>query len=499
MKYSYQFIRQSNPLFVQIIYFTSISFGGYAALKILKSQENPHTLKDLDLLFTSISASTVSSMATVEMEDFSNSQLWMLTILMLISGEVFTSMLGLYFMKAKFDAKGSVNKTGYSFYADVESASSENPGPNSTQGTKVMVPISELRLEDKDRVDHETMKSLGYELMVYLLVTNLGGSLAIYLYLILVPDAQEVLKRKDIGYVIFSIFTAISSIGNCGFTPVNENMVIFQKNTILLLLLIPQILLGNTLFAPCLRFMMWSLEKITTKKEYHFILQHPKAVGYKHLMNGRECVYLMVTVIVFIIMQTILFCSLEWNSNALQEMNSYQKIVGALFQSVNARHAGENIVDLSSLSSSILVLYTIMMYLPSYTSFLPKDNDQDSNEGMKYKRRSRCENWILSQLSYLAIFVLLICITEKEAMATDPLNFNIFSITFEVISAYGNVGFSLGYSCQRLLNHNIHCKDASYGFVGRWSDKGKMILIIVMVFGRIKSLNMHGGRAWKLR
>lgn len=270
-------------------------------------------------------------------------------------------MLGLYFMKAKFDAKGSVNKIGYSFYADVESASSENPGPNSTQGTKVMVPISELRLEDKDRVDHETMKSLGYALMVYLLVTNLGGSLAIYLYLILVPDAQEVLKRKDIGYVIFSIFTAISSIGNCGFTPVNENMVIFQKNTILLLLLIPQILLGNTLFAPCLRFMMWSLEKITTKKEYHFILQHPKAVGYKHLMNGRECGYLMVTVIVFIIMQTILFCSLEWNSNALQEMNSYQKIVGALFQSVNARHAGENIVDLSSLSSSILVLYTIMM------------------------------------------------------------------------------------------------------------------------------------------
>jgi hypothetical protein len=61
------------------------------------------------------------------------------------------------------------------------------------------------------------------------------------------------------------------------------------------------------------------------------------------------------------------------------------------------------------------------------------------------------------------------------------------------------VGFSLGYSCQRLLNHNVNCKDASYGFVGRWSDKGKVILIIVMVFGRLKALNMKGGRAWKLR
>jgi Trk-type K+ transport system membrane component len=360
MKHSYQFICQSNPLFVQIIYFTLISFGGYAALKILMPQENPHALTNLDILFTSVSASTVSSMATIEIEDFSNSQLWMLTILMLIGGEVFTSMLSVYFMKTKCDATGSINKKDYSFYVDVESVYSENPSPNNTQENK-MVPISEHQLEDKDHVEPETMKSLGYALMIYLLVTNLGGSLAIYLYLRLVPDAQEILKRKNIGYVLFSVFTTISSIGNCGFTPTNENMVIFQKNTILLLLIIPQIVSGNTLFAPFLRFMIWTLKKITRKKEYHFILQHPEAVGYKHLMNGRECVYLMVTVIMFIITQTILFCSLEWNSEALQEMNTYQKIVGALFQSVNARHAGESIVDLSSISSSILVLYTIMM------------------------------------------------------------------------------------------------------------------------------------------
>ncbi|CAO2037349.1 unnamed protein product [Urochloa humidicola] len=499
MKYSYQLICQNNPLFVQVIYFTSISVGGYVVLKILKPRENPHALKDLDLLFTSVSASTVSSMATIEMEDFSNSQLWLLTILMLIGGEVFTSMLGLHFMKGKFDTKGLGNKTGYSFYVDVESANSEKTGPNSTQESKVNMPISELYLGNKDRVEPEIIESLSYTLVIYLLMTNLGSSLAIYLYIRLIPDAQGVLKKKGIGYVIFSVFTSISSVGNCGFTPVNENMVIFQKNAILLLLIIPPILLGNTLFAPCLRFMMWSLKKITKKKEYGFILQHPEVVGYKHLMNSRECVYLMVTVIAFIITQTILFCSLEWNSEALREMNTYQKIVGALFQSVNARHAGENIVDLSRLSSSILVLYTIMMYLPSYTSFLPKDNEHDYNVEMKDKGKSVCENLILSQLSYLAIFVVLICITEREAMATDPLNFNVFSVTFEVVSAYGNVGFSLGYSCQRLLNHNIHCKDASYGFVGRWSDKGKVILIIVMVFGRLKGLNMKGGRAWKLR
>ncbi|XP_062218328.1 cation transporter HKT1;3-like isoform X2 [Phragmites australis] len=472
MKYSLQFICQNNPLFAQAIYFTSISFAGYAALKVLKPREKPNTLNDLDLLFTSVSASTVSSMATVEMEDFSSTQLWLLTILMLVGGEVFTSMLGLYFTQAKFDTKGSADRRSYSAYVDIESSNSTKSGPNSTQGTKVTVPLSELHLQEKDQVEPKAIESL---------------------------DAQGVLNRKGIGFVIFSVFTAISSVGNCGFTPVNENMVIFQKNTILLLLIIPQILAGNTLLAPCLRLVVWSLKKITGKEEYYFILEHPEAIRCKHLMSSKECIYLILTVVTFIITQAILFCSLEWSSEALQEMNSYQKIVGAFFMSTNARHAGESIVDLSSLPSVILVLYTIMMYLPGYTSFLPKDDEHHSKAEMKGKRKRLLENWIFSQLSYLAIFVMLICITEREAMTTDPLNFNVFSILFEVVSAYGNVGFSVSYSCKRLLNHDVHCKDASYGFVGKWSDKGKVILIIVMVFGRLKTFNMKGGRAWKLR
>ncbi|KAF0906151.1 hypothetical protein E2562_009141 [Oryza meyeriana var. granulata] len=61
----------------------------------------------------------------------------------------------------------------------------------------------------------------------------------------------------------------------------------------------------------------------------------------------------------------------------------------------------------------------------------------------------------------------------------------------------GHINSSL--SCKRLLNHDAHCKDASYGFAGKWSDKGKAILIIVMLFGRLKTFNMKGGRARKLR
>ncbi|KAK1615364.1 hypothetical protein QYE76_020881 [Lolium multiflorum] len=498
MKDSCQFICQTNPFFIQATYFTLISFAGYEALKVLKSQDKSNTLQDLDVLFTAVSASTVSSMATIEMEDFSSTQLWILAILMLIGSEVFTSILSLH-LKAKFNTEKSLNRRDHSSQLDIESISITNFGPNTSHGTKDTMSFSDIWLANKEHVDPKTIELLGTAATVYLLITNLGSSLLIYLYLKLVPDAQEVLKRKGIGLFLFSVFTAISSLANCGFTPVNENMIIFQKNSVLLLLIIPQILVGNTLFAPCFRFMVWSLQKITGKEEWQFILQHPKAIGYKHLMSTRKCAYLILTVVGFIILQTILFCSLEWSSKALQEMSSYQKIVGALFQSANARHAGESIVDMSSLSSAIMVLYTVMMYLPGYTSFLPNYDDRYSKAEKKYNRKRLLEDWIFSQLSYLAIFVMLICITEREALTTDPLNFNVFSILFEVVSAYGNVGFSFGYSCKRMLKQDVHCKDASYGFVGKWSDKGKLILIIVMVLGRLKAYNLKGGRAWKLR
>lgn len=43
------------------------------------------------------------------------------------------------------------------------------------------------------------------------------------------------------------------------------------------------------------------------------------------------------------------------------------------------------------------------------------------------------ENLVFSQLSYLAIFVSMICITEREKMKEDPLNFNVLNIVVEVV------------------------------------------------------------------
>ncbi|XVE71921.1 hypothetical protein DITRI_Ditri10aG0190000 [Diplodiscus trichospermus] len=288
-------------------------------------------------------------------------------------------------------------------------------------------------------------------------------------------------------------------------------MMVFRKNSGLLLILIPQVLLGNTLFPSCLRLSIWVVGKFVKKAESKYLLKNTKEIRYHHLLPSRHSSFLVVTVLGFIVVQLLMFCLMEWNSEATTGLNVLEKIVGLLFESVNTRHTGETIIDLSIISPAILVLLVAMMYLPPYTSFMwTRTNNQSKNDGSESESESESEprkrrgNIIvenvvmLSQLSYLGIFVILICITERQKMKDDPLNFNVFNIVVEVISAYGNVGFTMGYSCKRQINAGSDCEDKWYGFAGRWSDQGKLILIAVMFFGRLKKFKINGGKAWKL-
>lgn len=447
----------------------------------------------------SVSASTLSSMATVEMEVFSQSQLWVLILLILLGGEVFTSMLGLQFIKSKIEKEDELILVGpqsCNSGNQVEEPGIVKIGNNLENGS---IPES---IDEKYR-RHKSVEYLGYIVLAYLILVIGTGSTFVYLYLTLVPGAKDVVSGKGIQISTFSIFLTVSSFGNCGFTPANENMMAFKSNSALLLLTIFQILAGNTLYPPCLRLVIWVLKKLKFKGDaFDYILQTPgEVLGYNHLLPHKKSTHLALTVSGFVLVQLILFCSLEWNSDGLQGMNSYQKFVGALFLSVNSRHAGESILDLSTLSSAVLLLYMVMMYLPPYTTFLPIKDDESTilaHEKKGAKKKNLLKVLSLSNPSYLVIFVVLICITERRALAADPLNFNVLNIVFEVISAYGNVGFSIGYSCERLLNPDNLCKNAWFGFAGRWSNKGKFILILVMLFGRLKKFNMEGGKAWKL-
>ncbi|CAJ2665208.1 unnamed protein product [Trifolium pratense] len=211
-------------------------------------------------------------------------------------------------------------------------------------------------------------------------------------------------------------------------------MIVFRQNSGLLLMLIPQILVGNTLYPACLRFCIWVLGKFYKKKECRYLLMHSEEVSYKHLLEGKHTIFLVATVFGLIVVQVTLFCVMDWDSEGLKGLNNYEKLIGVLFQSVNSRHTGESIVDISILSQAMLVLFVFMIHI-HHTSVHNRE--------------------------------------EKIEGKSSLLNFNVLNIVVEVISAYGNVGLSTGYSCERQLHREANCENKWIGFVGKWSDEVK--------------------------
>ncbi|XP_013623605.1 PREDICTED: sodium transporter HKT1-like isoform X3 [Brassica oleracea var. oleracea] len=418
---------KSRSCFLNFVYFLSFSFLGFLAVKVSnpRTTSRPH---DLDIFFTSVSAITVSSMSTVDMEVFSNTQLIIITILMFIGGPIFTSFLNIYlshFTKFVFPHSKIKHFIG-SFKADHT--------------------IEDLRLDQENITDrHEipsqtnekASKCLYLVVIGYHLVTNIAGSMLLLVYVSFVKTARDVLRSKEISALTFSIFTTVSTFATCGFVPTNENMIIFRKNSGLLWLLIPLVLMGNTLFPCFLRLLIWGLSKTTKREEFGYILKNRKKMGYSHLLSVRLCVFLGLTVLGFILIQLFLFCTFSWSSESLAGMNWYEKLVGSLFQVVNSRHTGETIVDLSTLSPAILILFILMMYLPPYTLFMPftmkKKNKKEEENDSGYKKGGKKSGLLVSQLSFLVICIFLISITERQKLRRDPLNFNVLNITLEVV------------------------------------------------------------------
>ncbi|CAN1185742.1 Sodium transporter HKT1 [Linum perenne] len=423
------FFTRLNSLSNHIFYFLSLSVLGYSILKSLNTRTARNTVvpRNIDLFFTAVSAATESSMSVVEMEVFSTSQLLLITFLMFVGSEIFVSLLGLIINLIR-------NSTGRDQAHELE------------MGT------------DQTILKKNSIRFLSFVLLSYLSTIHVLGIVSLSLYMAFHTSARNILRNKGLESFTFSLFTVVSSFANCGFIPTNENMMVFGNNSGFLLILIPQILLGNTMFPPCLRLCVWLAGKLFPKRrnigEYcEFLLRNTEeeVVAKGVLLPARQCAYLAATVVGFIGIQIIMVCALNWNVEGMKGWSSIEKVVGGAFMAVNSRHAGETVVDLSTLSPAVLVIFVVMMYLPPCTVFLPtlRNNKQseriggegiilinNNNDAKEMKRRTSnviVENVIFSQLCFLITFIVMICITERDNFSRDPLNFNVFNIALEVV------------------------------------------------------------------
>ncbi|XP_020183163.1 cation transporter HKT2;4 [Aegilops tauschii subsp. strangulata] len=479
----FQFIAfHLSPLLIHLSYFVIVDVLGFAALMALKPSNPNYSPRYVDIFFLSTSAVTVTGLATIKMEDLSTSQVVILTLLMLLGSEMFVSLLGHIHelsKQNKHDPEDSrVRSVTVQDESQIEEAIPVTPSTNTTSLKK------------------GCRKYIGFVLLAYMVLILLVGSLLVFLYVAHVSTARDVLTRKSINTMLFSISVTVSSFTNGGLIPTNESMAVFSSNQGLLLLLTGQILAGNTLLPVFLRLVIWALRglSITRAKpeELEFMMNNTKALGSNHLLPNKQTVFLAASVAALIAVAVTFFCCLNWESAVFAGLTPNQKITNALFMAVNTRQAGENSIDCSLVAPAVLILCIAMMCIPASTSFLSLHEHAErgitEHKDGANKRRLSLNKMLFSPLACTAVLIMLVCITERRSLSADPLNFSTFNMIFEVISAYRNVGLSTGYSCARLPHPEKQsvCQDMPYSFSGWWSDQGKVVLVLVMLCGRLK-------------
>ncbi|KAJ4816102.1 High-affinity potassium transporter [Rhynchospora pubera] len=495
--FMYHFISiHVHPFWIQFFYFIIIDLLGSLLLMVLKPTDPDFSPRYVDMFFLSTSALTVSGLSTVAMERLSSSQIVVFSLLMLVGGEVFVSMLCVFCRSAKSSvAELTVNRVN-SVRIELETIDSVSTVERIESGTDISV---------KDFLRRGSLKYLGLVIVAYWVFFHVTGFIACLVYLFTISSSKEVLRGKGINLGLFAFSTTVSSFANGGLIATNENMAIFVKNSGLLLFQIVLVLAGNTLFPVFLRGTIWVIKCFTKNEELDCMIKSPKDIKFDHLLTNLGTFFRSITVLGMIAFVTTLFCAMDWRHPVFSGLNSYQKIVAALFMGVNARHAGENSVDPSLISPAVLLFIIFMMYLPSSATFLPLKEDEEERS-VEPKENSRgitiiTKILLLPQVVCVIIFVIVACIIERRRLQLDPLNFSALNVIFEVVSAYGNVGISTGYACSRLqkLHPDMSCVDQPYSFAGWWSDGGKLLIAFVMLYGRLKKFSEKNGKAWTLK
>ncbi|KAL6055112.1 low affinity potassium transporter [Balamuthia mandrillaris] len=333
---------------------------------------------------------------------------------------------------------------------------------------------------------------------LYLFVLHVSSFLVLAIYLQLSSEAQHILHKNEENSWFWAFFHSLAALSNAGFALMPHSLEQMNHLSLVLLVLSGLTLLGNTAYPCVLRLMLWLRYRYHRSRRnperylYRYLLQHPRRC-MTHLFPQKETMVLFFIILAFTFVEWGSFVFLDWNAAALAHLSPSLRLVNGFAQSVFTRTSGFNSVDIALLSPGMQVLYLGLMYISVYPFALslrstaefsgnPRKEDEHAHERKNVLYQAK--RMLIWDSSWLFIPWLLITIFETEkivspatiASSSTPAPFTIFRILFEVVSAYGCVGLSLGFP------------GVIHSFCGVWSPSSKWMLIFVMLMGRHRGL-----------
>ncbi|CCE79322.1 Piso0_001379 [Millerozyma farinosa CBS 7064] len=361
------------------------------------------------------------------------------------------------------------------------------------------VRMTDEQKEELGGVEYRAVKLLIKILVIYYIGFHVIAATFLLPYGILMHNYASVIEEQGITPTWWAFFSAMSSFNDLGYTLTPDSMMSFNRSVYVMVIVSFFVVIGNTGFPIMLRLIIWVLFHLSKplslfKESLGFLLDHPRRC-FTLLFPSMPTLWLFSILVILNGVDLILFVILDIHSKFLDPYPTGIKVMQGLFQAFSTRTAGFSVFSLSNIHSAVQVSYLIMMYI----SVLPlaisirrtnvyeeqslgvyvhgkdevskheDDNTQKNFIGAHLRRQLSFDLWFI----FLGLFI--ICIAEGSKIKKD-INFSIFAILFEIISAYGTVGLSLGYP------------NFDPSFSGKFTKISKLVIIAMMIRGRHRGL-----------
>lgn len=293
-------------------------------------------------------------------------------------------------------------------------------------------------------------------------------------YLLIEPSWQlETVGDK----VFFAIFHSVSAFNNAGFSTFSDGMYneVIQPAYLFHLAITFLMFVGALGFTTM--FDLLSIQKIRERL---------KSPWKRPLVSTRIAVYVYVGLA---ILGTVAFFLLERN-NSLSDQNFIEGFITALFQSISARSAGLNTVDIHFLTVPAIILLVVLMFiggnsystaggiktstfalilLSVYSTMRGKRNIELFKRTLPQDDLVKAYSVLIFSIGGILTGIFVLSITEAHILALPDRGLT--DLIFEEVSAFSTCGLSSGIT-------------------SKLSTAGKVVLILSMYIGRLGTLTI---------
>jgi trk system potassium uptake protein TrkH len=264
--------------------------------------------------------------------------------------------------------------------------------------------------------------------------------------------------------VYYGVFHAISAFNNAGFDLVGNyrSLTPFVQDPLVNFVIMGLIIFGGLGFSV--------IFDIFTVKNFKKLTLHSKVV--------------ITATTILLVAGMLVYLALEYsNPKTLGNLPLSSKILVSAFQSVTPRTAGFNTIDISELTTASKYFTILLMFIGAspgstgggiktatfaaiimmiYTVIASKEDVEI------YEKRIPLDN-VFKAVAMTVISILIVFISSFLLTITEDIDF--LTLIFEVVSAFGTVGLSLGITRKLTVF-------------------GKIIIILTMFIGRVGPLTL---------